>query len=175
MSVKTKRHSQRKKKNDITYYYIILFLVPWLSIYAIHQLVGYWLRIFLNQYQTIRCRSRHRISYAIYDIFCQRCSCHYSVLPPLPYCLQGSMKIQIARLKTSLFCTPLPGPLPMMSPCRAGLPYPWFLRKPKIEFKPLPSFSIYPSLPLLLIFTIQTNSFFFYYLRVCHFTALKNI
>lgn len=41
MSVKTKRHSQRKKKNDITYYYIILFLVPWLSIYAIHQLVGY--------------------------------------------------------------------------------------------------------------------------------------
>ena len=106
---------------------------------------------FLNQYQTIRCRRRHRISYAIYDIFS---ALQLSLALPQPTRKYENSNCKIKNLVILYFLAPLP----MMSACLAGLPtYNDFYANPRLNSTS--SFSIYLP-PLIPVCTIQTNSLF---------------
>jgi len=76
----------------------------------------------------------------------------------------------VLRSRSTSSCTSLPGLLPMMSPCQAGLPtYNFNLRLNSNIF------FLYPSaLPKSTDLYNPNECVIFYYLRVCHFYTLKN-
>lgn len=172
-----KRNAIHKEKSNIAEirrkwqtYYIKLFLVPWLSIYAIHQLVGYWLRISsINIKQSAADAATAAVFRILFMIFFQRCSCHCCPPPPS---LQGSMKIQISRWKPRYFI--LSCPLPMMSACQAGPPTYDFYANPTYWIQLLPSLSLRRSVQFKRIhYFLLSQGLSFYHLENKHLELWK--